>query len=106
MTNRDLLIIKNLYYLHRYLPSNIARLYGVSNKHILEILHGGVNQSVSIISDLECLMCGLEEAQEFYIDGNKENQTPQNLIMLCESDRRRVQHLHLRKTKDRLIPQF
>ena len=106
MTTQDLVDIKNLYFFHRYIPSSIARLYGVSAKHILEILHGGPNESATVIADLECMICGLEESQSYFIDGNDENQKPQNIIMVCESHKRKFQHLQLRRRRGVLKPQF
>ena len=106
MTARDLRSIKNLYFFHRYLPSSVARIFGVSAKHILHIVHGEPTESVTVIADLECMLCGLEDAQTYYIDGDKTNQKPQNLIMLCEADKRRIQHLQLRKRRGIVSPQM
>ena len=102
MTGRDRRVIKNLYYIHRFLPASIARLYGLSHVRILQILKEEPNPT--IIPDTECLFCGLEEAKTFYIDGNENNRTPQNIITLCEADRRMVTALQLRR-KERIVNQ-
>lgn len=55
---------------------------------------------MKVISDTECLLCGLEEiVNPFYIDRNEDNHNPQNVLMLCEADTRRFLHLRRRKTK-------
>jgi hypothetical protein len=105
VTERNVRSIKSLYFIHRYIPSTIARLYGVSAKHILEILHKE-SQNVTMIVDLECLLCGLNDARTYYIDGNEKNKRPQNVITLCEADRRMVQHLQFRRRNGSVTPQM
>ncbi len=62
--------------------------------------------TVTMISDTECLLCGLEDVESFYIDGDPKNKKPQNILSLCEADKRRLQHLQLRKRKGVLTSQF
>mgnify|MGYP001583868677 CR=1 FL=1 len=96
MTTRDHKDIQTLYYIHRFIPASIARLYGLSHQRILKIL--GKNTMSN--SDTECLLCGLEEIIDpFYIDNDDNNANPQNVIMLCEADRRRIRHLQMRRFK-------
>ena len=101
MTIRDYRSIHTLYYFHRYIPSSIARLYGVSPKHVIEILH---KKNETVISETECQICSADECQTYYIDGKKENDKPQNIIMLCEPDKRKFQHLQLKRRRGLLIP--
>lgn len=107
---RDVSDIKSLYYIHRFLPSSIAKAYGVSHVTILNIVKEG--KDITIVSDLECLLCGLGEGvggghiESFYIDGNPKNKRPQNILSLCEADKRRLQHLQLRKREGVLTEQF
>jgi hypothetical protein len=101
---RDKESAKNLYFIHRFLPASIAKLFGVSHVTILNIVNK--NKDVSIVSDTECLLCGLDDCQNFYIDGNRSNKNPQNIIMLCEADRRRIRALQLRKRKGFIQPEF
>ena len=98
MNIRDKDSVLNLYYIHRFLPSSIAKLYGVAHTTILDMVHK--NKNVGIVSDTECLLCGLEDATTFYIDGNVSNQIPQNVIMLCEADHRRLKHLQMKKSAE------
>lgn len=94
MTARDHRDIQNLYYFHRLTPSTIARLYGLSHVRIGQIVQKG---SFSL-SDVECILCGLEEIIDpFYIDGDENNHNPQNVIMLCEADTRRMKHRQLKR---------
>jgi hypothetical protein len=96
MTARDHKDIQNLHYFHRFLPASIAKLYGLSAVRIHQIL----KESTLSVSDTECMLCGLEdEVKLFYIDGNEDNHNPQNLLMLCEADKRRIVHLQLRRIK-------
>ena len=106
MTTRDIRSVHNLYYFHRYIPSSIARLYGVSPKHIISILREPKNESLTVVSETECQICSADECQQYYIDGDKENTKPQNIIMLCEPDLRKFQHLQVRKRKGLLTPQL
>ena len=106
MTSRDHRDIKNLYYLHRFTAASIARLYGLSKARMSEILHGKDDENISIISDVDCLLCGLPDAKTFFIDGNENNRNPQNIIALCDADVRRIRHLQLRRKQKAAIPQF
>jgi hypothetical protein len=105
MTIRDYRSIHTLYFFHRYIPSSIARLYGVSPKHIIEIIEQ--KQDETVISEVECQICGIEDdILTFYIDGDSQNNKPQNIIMLCEPDRRKFQHMQLRRRQGTLKPQM
>ena len=95
MTIRDRNSILRLYYVNRYLPSSIARLYGLSYNRIKEILK---EKHTVFAGDIECLICGFENATEYFIDGNENNGKPQNKIMLCEGCKRRIQHLQIRRS--------
>jgi hypothetical protein len=101
---RDRQSVKDLYYIHRFIASSIAKLFGVSHVTILNIIHE--NKDVSIIPDTECLLCGLDVERTFYIDGDKENKNPQNIISLCEAHRRRLVHMQLRRRGGVLEDQF
>jgi hypothetical protein len=102
MMAKDHRDIKTLYYIHRFTKASIARLYGVSRPRMNEIL---AVKDITIISDTNCLLCGLEDAMTYFIDGNEKNQNPQNIICLCEADQRRIKHLQLRRRQGSLIPQ-
>jgi len=104
MTIRDIRSIHTLYFFHRYIPSSIARLYGISTQQILNIIAN--KQDETVISEYECQICSADEAVNYFIDGNKTNNKPQNIIMLCEPDKRRFQHLQLRKKRGFLSPQM
>lgn len=93
MTGRDFRAVHTLYYFHRYNPSAIARLFSVPQRKIKYWLDKSVNETV--IAETDCQICGNEDGQNYYIDGNNENNKPQNIIMLCEPDKRRFQHLRL-----------
>lgn len=95
MNIRDKNTVLELYYIHRLIPASISKLFGVDHATIFHIVHK--EKDVSIRSDTECLVCGLPDCQTFYIDGNVSNKTPQNVIMLCEADRRRLRALQLRR---------
>lgn len=98
MTSRDRRDIQNLYYFHRFTQASIARLYGLSHVRIRQIVFDNAKQSLIVISDLTCMLCGVEdEIKRFYIDNNEDNNNPQNVLMLCEPDRRRIIHLQLRR---------
>ena len=103
MTIRDHRSIHTLYYFHRYIPSSIARLYGCTPKHIGDILN---RKNETVISEVDCQICGMDECQPYYIDGDKLNNKPQNIIMLCEPDKRKFQHLQLKRRKGLLQPQL
>ena len=104
MTSRDHRDIQSLFFIHRFIPASIARLYGLSRQRIGILIHDELN--ITIISDTTCLLCGLDDAKTFYIDGNEENKDPQNIIMLCEADIRRIQHLQLRRKEGIAKSQF
>ena len=103
VSERDITDIKTLYYIHRFVPASIARLYGVSKQTISNIIERE-GRNITIISDSECLLCGLPDVLTFYIDGDQKNKRPQNIIMLCEADKRRLQHLQMKNK--RLTEQF
>lgn len=104
MTIRDYRAIHTLYYFHRYIPSSIARLYGCSPKHIIELVNK--NKDEVVVSEVECQICSSEDAITYFIDGNKLNNKPQNIIMLCEPDKRKFQHLQLRRRRGLLTSQL
>jgi hypothetical protein len=104
MTIRDIRAIHTLYYFHRYIPSSIARLYGVAPKTITGIIEDNENETV--IAETECQICSADECQPFYIDGDNTNNKPQNIIQLCEPDKRKFQHMQLVRRKGVLSPQF
>ena len=106
MNIRDKRDIRNLYYFHRFIKSSIARLYGLSHVSIQKLLTQKKGEDVTIVSDTECLLCGLDDVNTFYIDGNRENKDPQNIIMLCEADKRRILHLQLRRRSGVIKDQF
>lgn len=103
MTIRDYRSIHTLYYFHRYIPSSIARLYGCTSKTIGEIIAKSENETV--IAETECQICSSDDAITYFIDGDKTNNKPQNIIMLCEPDKRKFQHLQLKRQRV-LIPQL
>lgn len=104
MTSKDRKSIHTLYYFHRYIPASIAKLYGISHQRILQILNE--KQDETVISEVECQICSADECQTYYIDGDKTNNKPQNIIMLCEPHKRSFQHLQLRRRKGLLTPQM
>jgi hypothetical protein len=106
MTIRDNKTIHTLYYFHRYTPASISRLFGLSHQRILQILHSKKGIDTTVSSQFECQICGADECQSFYIDGNKENKNPQNVIELCEPDLRKFRHLQIRKHEGLLIEQL
>jgi hypothetical protein len=106
MTIRDLRSIHSLYFFQRYTPASLARLYGLSHQRVLQILSNKKGVSSTVITEVDCQVCGADESQTYYIDGNKTNNKPQNLIMLCEPDKRKFQHLQLRRRKGLLMPQM
>lgn len=101
MTSKDRSSIKRLYWMHNYLPSSISRLFGLSVRRIIDIIQE--DQSTSSVPTYECLLCSNEDVMRMHIDGNGDNNKPQNIIMLCESDYRRLTHLQLRRRKTKLI---
>lgn len=98
MTVRDRNNIKRLYYYHNYLPNSLAKLFGLSHVRIFQILKEQGGESI-INTALECLLCGNEDCQKFFIDGDTENTRPQNVIMICEYDARRLRHMQLRRSR-------
>lgn len=104
MTVRDYRSIHTLYYFHRYIPSSIARLYGVAPKTIMDILEEYIKETV--VAESECQICSNDDAENYYIDGDEENKKPQNIIMLCEPDKRKFEHMQLRRKRGTLIPQL
>lgn len=106
MTTRDRRTIKTLYIFGRYTPATIARLFGLSHQRILQIIASEKIDATTIISELDCQVCGADESQVYFIDGNEINNKPQNRIMLCEPDKRKFQHLQLRRKKGLLLPQL
>jgi hypothetical protein len=104
LKERDVNDIKTLYYIHRFLPASIAKLYGISHVTVLNIVEK--DRNVTMVSDTECLLCGLPDVYSFYIDGNSKNKRPQNVLSLCEADKRRLQHMQLRKKEGSLTSQF
>jgi len=65
-----------------------------------------MKQSETVVAETECQICSADECQQYFIDGNKLNNKPQNIVMLCEPDLRKFQHLQLRKRKGLLTPQL
>lgn len=95
MTFKDRQNIKELFHVHRYNKSAIGRLYGLTRVRIGAIINE--NSQEFFGTDEECLLCGNDDANVYYIDGNEDNQNPQNKINLCEMDKRRIEHLQLNK---------
>jgi len=104
MTFRDVKAIHTLYYFHRYIPASIARLYGVSRTQIGRVLE--MKHTETVISETECQLCGADECRTYFIDGDKTNTSPQNVIMLCEPDLRKFQHMQVRRREGLLTPQL
>ncbi|MDE1866713.1 MAG: hypothetical protein KGI08_03255, partial [Thaumarchaeota archaeon] len=88
------------YYFHNYTQASLSRLFGLSQERIRQILDGKNETPVQVT--LECLLCGNEDCTKFYIDGNDNNNNPQNIIELCEYDSRRIKHMQMRRTKNPL----
>lgn len=95
MTVKDKQSIQLLFNFHRYTQGSIARLYGISQQRVSYILLEQKNSTVTPLD--ECIICGLDESKQYYIDGNEDNNHPQNKIMLCEAHKRRIEHLQLRR---------
>lgn len=95
MTVKDKQNIRRLYYMHRYSYASIAKLYGVSRQRITEIILEIT--SVTFSADDECIICSNDNAQGYFIDGNENNDNPQNIIKLCEPDKRLFQRLQIRR---------
>jgi len=102
LNDRDANDIKTLYYIHRFIPASIARIYAVDDQTVLNIVDR--NRNVTMVPDTECLLCGLPDVKSFYIDGDPQNKKPQNILSLCEADFRRLKHLQMKKR--RLTSQF
>ena len=103
MTSRDHRDIKSLYLLRRFLKSSIARLYGLSRPRMNKLLP---KEDMIMIPSEVCELCGLDEVSTFFIDGDEKNKNPQNIIALCEADKRRILHLQLRRKEGTVKPQF
>lgn len=102
VTSKDRTNIKRLYYFHNYLPAVIAKLFGLSRERISQILQEEGGETI-INNAMECLLCGNEDCSKFYIDGNDENNKPQNVIMLCEYDCRRLKHMQMRRNRKEIL---
>lgn len=105
INSRDRERVIELHYIHRFTIASIARLFGVSHVTIINITSVHHND-LTLSPDIECLLCGLEDVHTFYIDGNDQNKNPQNIIMLCEACKRRMQHRQLKRRDGSLKPQF
>lgn len=103
LTTRDYRAIHTLYYFHRYIPSSIARLFGIAPKTVIDIIN---QKHETVVSETECQICSMDECQTYYIDGDDKNDKPQNVIMLCEADKRKFQHMQLARRKGILVPQM
>jgi len=87
--------IRLLFHFYRYNKESIAKLYGLSPTRIKQIL--AEQQNVTATPLDECFLCGLDVAKQYYIDGNEDNNNPQNKIMLCEPCMRRLVHMQARR---------
>lgn len=96
MTSSDRQNIKEMHYIHRYTKAAIARLFGLSRMRITAI----VNESKEDFfeTDEDCLFCGNDEATTLYIDGNDQNNNPQNKVKLCKMHTERILHLKIRRS--------
>jgi hypothetical protein len=94
MTSKDRQIIIRLHFFCRYTNSTLGRLFGVSRQRIGTITEPHKIQS-EIWPDDKCMICGRDDEvpQRFFIDGDENNTDPQNIIMVCEYDKRRFEHL-------------
>lgn len=104
MTTTDKNNINILFYFYRYNKASIAKLYGLSASRIKKII--AEHQNVTATPLDECLLCGLDGAKQYYVDGNEFNIKPQNTIMLCEADQRRIEHLQLRRNEGIIKSQY
>lgn len=95
MTFRDRQNIKEFFHLRRYNKATLARLYGLSETRIGVIIR---ERDETFDSDEECI-CGSDDVQTYYIDGNIDNSNPQNKIRLCKMDWDRIRHLQVRRIK-------
>lgn len=96
--------IKLLYHFHRYNKASIAKLYGLSSTRIKTII--AEEHHVTAIPLDDCLLCGLDGAKQYFIDGNADNNNPQNKIMLCEACKRRIEHLQIRRPSGTVRSQY
>lgn len=94
MTSLDRQDIKELYHYKRYNKTSIGKLYGVSKQRISEIL---AETNTTFGSDNLCVFEDENEATTYYIDGNEDNQRPQNKIELCIVHRKKFEHRQLNK---------
>jgi hypothetical protein len=106
MNFRDRQNILELFHFHRFSKTSIGRLYGVSRQRITVIINSSNNTTFT--SDDDCLLCDIDEALTYYIDGNEENKDPQNKIQLCEPHKRKFQHLQINKkvAESKIKPQY
>lgn len=105
MTAKDKKNIRSLFYIHRYNETSISKLFGVTQQRISIILKE--QQSVTFAPLQECLLCGLDDGvKSYFIDGDEENNKPQNVIILCENDKRKIEHLQIKRGENLLITQY
>lgn len=95
MTITDKNNIKLLYHFYRYNKESISKLFGRSPTRIKAIIAEEQNITVTPLDD--CVLCGLDGAKQYYINGDEDNNNPQNKIMLCEPCVRRIKHLQIKK---------
>lgn len=95
MTTRDRKDIKRLHFVNNYTKATLSRLFGLCRSRMTAI----INEELTIFNTgFACVLCSNEDEVEcYYIDGNEKNNTPQNKIMLCEPDRRRIRALQRRR---------
>lgn len=94
MTILDLQDILELFHFERYNQTSLGKLYGVSKQRIAEIIN---RKDVTFNNDRDCIFGDGEEAITYYIDGNQENEKPQNKIKLCIVHRKKFEHRQLNK---------
>jgi len=104
MTTTDKNNIKILYYFYRYSQLSISKLYGLSHTRIQKILKE--EQNVTAIPVDDCFLCDIDGAKQYFIDGNENNNKPQNKIMLCEGCKRRIEHLQIRRHEGMVRSQY
>lgn len=94
MTSLDRQDIKELYHFERYNQSSIGKLYGVTKQRISEILE---EENATFGTDNLCIFKDGNEAIVYFIDGNEDNNRPQNKIQLCIVHRKKFEHRQLNK---------
>jgi hypothetical protein len=94
MTSLDRQDIKELFHFERYNKTSIGKLYGVSKQRIAEIL---AETNTTFGTDASCIFKDENEATVYYIDGDEDNQKPQNKIQLCIVHRKKFEHRQLNK---------